>query len=131
MIGGAIIAGPVAGTLDNIGAFMAMGTFAAILSSIYFGYIHPKINRTRVYDVYGALYIFIVSLFGTFMVAPLVIIGMIRNEVTSNLLMGNDILNADNAGWVLAYVGISAGVALVSGFGLGGLLRCFQNEYVR
>jgi ammonia channel protein AmtB len=60
MIGGAILAGPVAGTLDNIGAFMAMGTIAALISCFYFASIHPRINGTNVNDVYGALYIAIV-----------------------------------------------------------------------
>jgi hypothetical protein len=131
MIGGAIIAGPVAGTLDNIGAFMAMGTFAGLISSIYFAYIHPKINRTRVSDAYGALYVFIISLLGTFFVAPLVIIGMVRNNVASNLLMGNLITNANNAGWILVYVGISAGIALASGLVIGLILMCFQREHIR
>ena len=40
MIGGAIMSGPVAGTLDNIGAFMAIGTVAALVSAFYFGYLH-------------------------------------------------------------------------------------------
>ncbi len=131
MIGGAILAGPVAGTLDNIGAFMAMGTFAGILSSLYFAYIHPKLNRTRVKDVYGALFIFIISFLGTFFVAPLVLIGMVQNDVSSNLLMNAWITNADNAGWILSYVGISVGIALASGLVIGLLLRAFQREHIR
>lgn len=131
MIGGAIIAGPVAGTLDNIGAFMAMGTFAGLISSVYFAYIHPKLNRTRVSDVYGALYVAIISFLGTFFIAPLVLIGMVRNNVFSNLLMGIPLTNGDIAGWSLAYVGISVGIALVTGFGLGAILWIFQREVVR
>lgn len=131
MIGGAIIAGPVAGTLDNIGAFMAMGTFAGIISSIYFAYIHPKLNKTRVSDVYGALYVAIISFLGTFFVAPLVLIGMVRNSVHSNLLMNTFLTNGDIAGWALTYVGISVGVALVTGLGLGAILLLFQREVVR
>lgn len=131
MIGGAIMAGPVAGTLDNIGAFMAMGTVAGLISSIYFTYIHPKINNTRVHDVYGALYIAIISFLGTFMVAPLVLIGMVRNNVMSNLLMNQPLTNGDIAGWSLVYVGISIGIALVSGIVLGAILRIFQREVIR
>ena len=131
MIGGAIIAGPVAGTLDNIGAFMAMGTFAGLISSIYFAYIHPKLNNTRVSDVYGALYVAIISFLGTFFIAPLVYIGMVRNSVFSNLLMGSPLTNGDVAGWCLSYVGISVGVALITGFGLGAILWIFQREVIR
>ena len=79
MIGGAIMAGPVAGTLDNIGSFMAIGTVAGIVSSFYYGYLHPKLNSLTIRDTFGALYIAITSFIGTFFVAPLVLIGMVRN----------------------------------------------------
>jgi hypothetical protein len=145
MIGGAILAGPVAGTLTNIGAFMAMGTFAGIISALYFGKIHPKINRTNVKDTYGALYIAIVSFLGTFLVAPVVLIGMVRNEVFSSLLVlalpteGSTVskaqlgylTNNDIAGWSLTYVGISVGVALVAGFSTGALMMCMEKEVIR
>lgn len=131
MIGGAIVSGPIAGTLDNIGAFMALGTFAGILSAIYFGFIHPKLNATRVRDTYGALYIFIISFLGTFFIQPIVLIGMVRNTVYSNLLMNVPITNGDVAGWSLAYVGISVGIALVAGFGIGAIMRCMQHEVIR
>jgi hypothetical protein len=86
MIGGAIICGSIAGTLDNIGAMMALGTFAGIISSLYFGFIHPKINKNNIFDTYGIFYIFIVSLFGTMFVAPVVLLGMYKNNVLSNTL---------------------------------------------
>ena len=131
MIGGAIMAGPIAGTLDNIGAFMAIGPVAGIISAIYFGYIHPKLINTRVRDTYGALYIAIVSFLGTFFIAPLVLIGMVRNDVFSNLLLGIPLTNGDIAGWSLTYVGISVGIALVSGFALGAILMCMEREVIR
>lgn len=131
MIGGAIIAGPVAGTLDNIGAYMAMGTFSGIISSLYFAYLHPRLIRSRVSDVYGALFVFIIAFLGTFMVYPLVIVGMIRNEVRSNLLMNNILGDGDNAGWILSYFGISVGIAFLSGLIIGGILRAFQKEHNR
>lgn len=131
MMGGAIIAGPIAGTLDNIGSFMALGTFAAIISAIYFRFIHPRLNATRVRDTYGALYIFIVSFLGTFFIQPLVLIGMVRNSVNSNLLMNVPLTNGDIAGWSLAYVGISLGIGLVAGFALGAILGCMQHEVIR
>jgi ammonia channel protein AmtB len=131
MIGGAIMAGPIAGTLDNPGAFMAIGTFAGLISALYYGFVHHKINRTRVYDTYGALFIFIVSFLGTFFIAPLVLIGMVRNEVTSVLLNNALITNGDVAGWSLVYVGISVGIAALSGLFIGLLLKCLEREVVR
>lgn len=131
MIGGAIIAGPVAGTLDNIGSFMALGTFAGIISAIYFGKVHPKINRHTIFDTYGAIYIALISFLGTMFISPIVIIGMVRNDVNSNLLMNVLIPDSASAGWVLVYVGISVGIALVGGLFVGLILKCFGREVVR
>lgn len=86
IIGGAIIAGPIAGTLDNIGSFMALGAFAAIINIFYFGYLDRKMNKHHITDTYGAGYIAIVSLLGTIFIAPLTIVGMVNNSVNSNSL---------------------------------------------
>ncbi len=123
MIGGAIICGSIAGTLDNIGAMMALGTFAGILSALYFGFLHPKINRNNVFDTYGVLYIFIVSLFGTMFVAPIVLRGMYNNDVLSNTLNNVLVATLQSAGWSLVYVGISVGIALGTGLIIGLFLR--------
>jgi hypothetical protein len=147
MIGGAILAGPIAGTLTNIGAFMAIGTIAGIISALYFGKIHPKLNKINVKDTYGALYIAIVSFLGTVFVAPLVLIGMVRNEVFSSLLVlalpapGTTpaptlaqlgyLTNSDIGGWSLTYVAISVGVALIAGFSTGAFMTCMEKKVNR
>ncbi len=131
MIGGALLAGPIAGTLDNFGVMMAIGTFAGIISALYFGFVHNKINRHSVFDTYGVLYIFIISLLGTFMVAPLVLRGMWNNNVLSNQLNRVLVSSLDSAGWSLVYVGISVGVALVSGLIIGAFLKCFDRKILK
>lgn len=131
MIGGAIMAGSIAGTLDNIGAMMAIGTFAGIVSAIYFGYIHNKINRNSVFDTYGVFYIFIVSLLGTMLVAPIVLSGMWNSNVLSNQLDRVTVSTLSSAGWALVYVGISVGIALVSGLIIGLFLRCLGREILK
>jgi hypothetical protein len=131
MIGGALMAGPIAGTLDNFGVMMAIGTFAGIISALYFGLVHNKINRNRVFDTYGVLYLFIVSLLGTFMVAPLVLRGMWNSDVLSNQLNRVTVTSVDSAGWSLVYVGISFGVALVSGAIIGLFLKCFERQILK
>ena len=83
IIGGAILAGPVAGTLDNIGAFMAIGLIAALINVIYFTKIYPKVNALTVFDVNGIVYILIISFLATFFISPLVIRGMYTVDVTS------------------------------------------------
>jgi hypothetical protein len=123
MIGGAILAGPVTGTLDNIGAFMAMGTIAALISCFYFASIHPRINVTRVKDTYGAIYIATISFLGTFFVAPLVLFGMVKNSVQSNLFLNAPIIDSAAARYSLIYVAISFGIAIFSGLFIGFFLR--------
>lgn len=83
------MAGPIAGTMDNIGAFMAIGTFAGLLNALFYWKVYDKMNKNSVFDTYGVMYIFVASIFGTMMVQPLVLIGMIRNSIASNLL--NDV----------------------------------------
>lgn len=117
--------GTIAGTLDNIGAMMALGTFAGIINVLYFRYVHLKINRNRVFDTYGVLYIFIVSLLSTFFINPIVLIGMYDNTVYSNLLNNIFVTSFETAGWSLTYMGISIAIALVSGLFVGLVLKCF------
>lgn len=124
MIGGAIISGPIAGTLENIGSFMALGAFAAIISIFYFNVIDIRMNKYHVTDSYGIGYIAIISLLGTFFVAPLVIVGMVNEQVYSDLLANILITEKANAGWVLVYVGISVGIALVGGLIVGLFIKC-------
>jgi hypothetical protein len=127
MFGGAILGGSVAGTLDNIGAFMAIGTVAGVISVLYFQYLHPRLNRTSVFDTYGATYLAIISFLATFFIAPLVITGMFNGMVYSNLLMNVLVVMKSSAGWILSYVGISTGVALGGGLFAGLIIRIFQN----
>jgi hypothetical protein len=128
MIGGAIICGPVAGVMDNFGAMIALGTFAGIISAAYFGYLHGNVNRVRIVDTNGIVYILIVSLVGTMLVAPVVYAGMVNNSVLSNILDNVPITDIKVAGHALVYVGISAAIALVSGLFMGLFLRCFEKE---
>ena len=128
MIGGAIICGPIAGVMDNFAAMIALGTFAGLISALYFGYLHSRINSVRIIDTNGIVYILIVSLIGTIFIAPLVYAGMVNNSVLSNILNKVPITNYNVAGWALVYVGISIALAAISGFIIGLILRCFEKE---
>ena len=128
IIGGAILAGPVAGTLSNIGSFMALGFFAALINVFYYSVIYPKINSKTFIDVNGIVYILIISLLATFFINPLVLIGMQRNSVNSVMLNNVAITTSNIAGYVLGYVGISIAIALVGGLVTGGILKCFERE---
>jgi uncharacterized membrane protein YdjX (TVP38/TMEM64 family) len=70
---GAILYGPVAGTCVNIGAAIACGIIAGLLSAIFYQKIYPFINGTSIKDSLGLLNIWIVSFLATFLVSPTVI----------------------------------------------------------
>jgi len=62
---------------------MAFGLIAALINVIYYTKIYPKVNKSVFFDVNGIIYILIISLFATFVIAPLVIRGMYTEDVTS------------------------------------------------
>jgi hypothetical protein len=73
-ITGGIIFGAVAGTAVNIGAAIASGLFAGLISSLTYKWVLPKINEKRVVDSYGVTNNLFVSFFGTFGIAPVILI---------------------------------------------------------
>lgn len=123
IIGGAILAGPIAGTLTNIGAMIAIGTVAGIINSIYYHFLHPKLNLYSIFDIYGATYIFVISLIGVFFIQPIVLVGMWWNKIQSNLLNNVVLQSINSSGWSLVYLGISFGIALVAGLIIGAIMR--------
>ncbi len=126
MIGGAILSGPFAGTLDNIGSYMALGFVAALINVVYYTKIYPKINSLVMFDVNGIVYILIISFLATFIISPLVIRGMYTKDVNSVALNNVQIDSAQVPGYLLAYVGITVAIALISGAITGGILKCFE-----
>jgi hypothetical protein len=126
MIGGAILSGPFAGTMDNIGSYMALGLIAALINVVYFTKIYPKINASNFVDVNGIIYILIISFLTTFVISPFVIRGMYTVDVTSTPLNNVQIDSASIAGYLLGYVGITVAIALASGAVTGGILKCLE-----
>lgn len=124
MIGGAILSGPFAGTMVNIGSYMALGLLAALINVIYYTKIYPKINASTFFDVNGIVYILIISFLATFVISPLVIRGMYTEDVTSVPLNNVQIDSANISGYLLGYVGITVAIAIISGAITGGILKC-------
>ena len=122
------MAGPIAGTMDNIGAFIAIGIFAGILNSLFYSQVYNKINQYNIFDTYGILFIFIVSLLATVFIQPIVLKGMIENSIQSNLLNNNRLENTNISGWSLTYIGISIAIALLSGLLTGFVINVFGKE---
>ena len=81
IIGGAILCGPIAGTLTNIGAMIGIGSVAGMINSVYYHFLYPKLNLYSIFDVYGATYIFGISLIAVFFIQPIVLVGMWWNSI--------------------------------------------------
>jgi ammonia channel protein AmtB len=73
-LAGAIIYGPIAGTCENIGAAIAVGLFSGIISAFFFEKLYPKINKRGIRDSLGGLLVLAISLIGSLIVAPIILI---------------------------------------------------------
>jgi hypothetical protein len=129
-ITGGIIYGAVAGTSVNVGAAIASGLFAGLFSSLSYRFIYKRINASTLYDSYGVINILMVSFFGTFAIAPVILIAyynlywvLTTLEVSNFDKVGLPLINSSVAGWVLIYVGISMGIGIVAGLIAGLFLR--------
>jgi hypothetical protein len=61
----------VAGTINNIGACIAIGAFAGLFSGFWLRVIHPRLNATRSLDHLGILGpVLICSIIGGLVVSP-------------------------------------------------------------
>lgn len=134
-ITGGISFGAVAGTAVNIGAAIASGLFAGLFSSLAYRFIYKRINLNKLYDSYGVVNILMVSFFGTFAIAPVILIAyynlywiLTTLEVSNLDTIGLPLVNSSIAGWVLIYVGISMGIGLVAGLIAGLFLRLISSD---
>lgn len=128
-ISGAIMYGSVAGTCINIGAAIAVGLLAGFLSALYYEKLCVKVNASNIRDSFGYLNILVVSIIGTFMIAPIVLKTYYNYSVNlpplqpSNAATGYFLGNLDIAGWVLVYVGVSLAIGILGGLIFGLILR--------
>lgn len=64
-----------------------------------------------------------ISLIGSFVVAPIVMIAYKNTENSLSTLSQSTVTQASVARWILSYVGISAGIGLVGGGIFGVLMK--------
>jgi hypothetical protein len=80
-ITGAIVMGAAAPLLYNIGIVMMIGTVTGFLSGVYMSLIHPKINRTNLYDALGLFGPFLIaSIVGSLVILPSTIATLIKRK---------------------------------------------------
>lgn len=137
-ITGAIIYGPVAGTCINIGAAIACGLIAGSISAFFFEKIFPSLNGNTIKDSFGLVGVLIVSFLGTFVISPTVLKTYYNYDVDLPTLHPDNtfstayaITNKNIAGWVLVYVGVSAGIGLVSGLVIGLLVKFIDQPSIK
>ena len=70
VIGGGIMYGCVAQIGLNIGAAIGCGSGSSLLAALYLYVIYPRVNKTYVFDSFGIIYVLMVSLAATLIVAP-------------------------------------------------------------
>ncbi len=130
-LAGAIMYGPIAGTCENIGASIAVGLFAGIISALFFEKIYPKINNKGIRDTLGGVLVLAASLIGSFVVAPIVMIAYKNTEIQLSVLSQSTVTKTTTAQWILSYVGISVAISVVSGVIFGILMKFMQRKRLR
>lgn len=107
--------GVVAGTINNIGACIAIGAFAGIVSGFWLRVVHPRINAVKSVDHLGIFGpILVCSVLGGLVLSPAMYQSYISlNTVSSGL--SAKISSSDYMSYQLSYIGIAAGTAIVAG----------------
>lgn len=125
--------GSVAGISINIGAAIAVGLCAGIISALFFEKIYPAFNKSQIRDSFGGLSILFISFLGTFLIAPTVVKTYYNYDVNLPTLYPSNtpsstytISSVSVAGWCLVNVGVSIGIALVGGLIIGAILHFFS-----
>ena len=73
ILGGVAMIGGVASKINNIGACIAVGALAGIVSGIWLRLINHKVNEHKTYDPLGLIGPILINAFiGCFVIAPLV-----------------------------------------------------------
>lgn len=131
-VSGAIIFGSISQICTNIGASIACGCFSGLFSAIFYNKIYQKINKRQVFDSFGSIFIFIISLISTLGVAPLVVycyynfnflVQTLRNDSNT---ANTAITNSSVIIYMLQYVGITAGIGFGSGLIIGLIMKIFD-----
>eukprot|EP00919_Chromeraceae_sp_WS-2016_P039912 GHVR01095166.1.p2 GENE.GHVR01095166.1~~GHVR01095166.1.p2 ORF type:complete len:161 (-),score=9.66 GHVR01095166.1:616-1098(-) len=128
-ISGGVIISAVAGYITNSGASIAIGAFAGVVSGVWLGFIHPRVNAVSVFDSHGLLGPFLLnSFFGAFVLTPTVLaIYNERSKVINSLGTSGDLIDEiRTAHYQFVWAGISIGIGLLSGILAGSIGSCFK-----
>ena len=80
-IAGGVVFGPVAATVTNIAAPIALGLAAGIISTVFYRKVYVSVNSEEIKDTFGMLNFLILSLLGTFFFAPIIIRAQYNHDI--------------------------------------------------
>ena len=73
VLGGVASIGGIASYINNIGACLAIGAVAGIVSGLWLRLVYHKVNEQRTYDPFGLIGALLINaVLGTFFFAPIV-----------------------------------------------------------
>lgn len=121
VLGGGVSIAVVAGTINNIGACIAIGAFAGFVSGFWLRIVHPRINRTHSVDHLGIIGpILINAILGGLVISP-AMYQIYNNLGTTSSGLSGQVIDPAIMYYQLSFIGIAAGTAIVTAL-LAGLL---------
>ena len=129
VLSGGVTVSVVAGTINNIGACIAIGGFSGLVSGFWLKVVHPRINRRLTYDHLGIFGpILICSVIGGLGLSPAMYqVYWNRDTMASSLGSGVKIDSDLQIHYQLVYIGVAAGTGIVAGLIAGLLSLLFRN----
>lgn len=124
VLSGGVMIGVVGGTINNIGACIAIGAFAGFFSGFWLRIVYPRMNKHDHMGIFGP--ILCCSIIGGLVVAPS-LYKIYINRGTLPSTMTAVISTTRFISYQLAFIGIAAGTAICTGLLAGLLSLCFRN----
>lgn len=127
VLSGGVIIASVAGCIDNLGACIALGAFAGVISGFWLRIVHPRINAKKIYDQIGIFGpIALNALIGGVVVAPLMFQVYYWLRIVPSTMV-NLITANDSMIYQLVCAGIVIGMGLAIGLISGFICLIFRN----
>ena len=115
MLSGGVTISAVAGSIQTVGASIAVGFFSGGFSGFWLRVVHPKVNGKKSLDHLGLLGpVLIMATIGQLCLAP-ALYEVYHNRQTVNPGLGAQVINDQTAHFQLAFGGLSAATAMVAG----------------
>ena len=117
-ISGGVMVGSLAGFMGNMAIATSSGLFAGVLSGFWYAVIHPRLNKSSVFDSHSVMGAFwLVSFIGGVVLAPGLIQSYINHGLAGSIFGSTDFDFTDGnaASLQLAYTGVAGGTGLVLG----------------